>query len=235
MFLILKKNKKYKPILLSLLTFLFIAQVFFNNEINQHPNNDSNTNSLRKSGFWDLTGTPISIDDSNSSKSWAFVKANYNWVSGSGTWNDPYIIENVTIDGGSTGNGIEIKNSNVYFIIRNCTVYNIDFTYVGIVLNNTDNGKLVKNNVSSGTGRGIYLDNSRNNTISENVVNDFYEGGIKIYGSFDNEISKNNLSFNSNGIELYGCDDNILIENNINYNNQSGSGRGIYFYDTIII
>ena len=104
MFLIMKINPKYKTILLCFLTFLFIGQVFFNNERNQKPINDFNTETLRKSGFWDLTGTPISIDDLNSSKDWAYAKANYNWVSGSGTWNDPYIIENIIIDGGSTGN-----------------------------------------------------------------------------------------------------------------------------------
>ncbi|MBU3902481.1 MAG: right-handed parallel beta-helix repeat-containing protein, partial [Candidatus Thermoplasmatota archaeon] len=42
-------------------------------------------------------------------------------VNGSGTESDPYIIEGWDIDASQGSNaGIEIRNTNVYFIIRNC-------------------------------------------------------------------------------------------------------------------
>ena len=40
---------------------------------------------------------------------------------GNGTYNNPYIIENYEIDA-SIRHGIEIRNTNSYFIIRNVTV-----------------------------------------------------------------------------------------------------------------
>ena len=63
---------------------------------------------------------------------------------GSGTENDPYIIENWTISGnGSVESGILIKNTDAYFIIRNCTLafFNKEF-YSGIKLSNVVNGRI---------------------------------------------------------------------------------------------
>ena len=51
-------------------------------------------------------------------------------------WNNPYIIENVLIDGQGSGNAIEIADSSVYFIIRNCTIFNsgTGWEYPGFIL-----------------------------------------------------------------------------------------------------
>ncbi|MEM3445732.1 MAG: hypothetical protein QW115_07170, partial [Thermoplasmata archaeon] len=43
---------------------------------------------------------------------------------GSGTENDPYIIEGWDIDANGGSYGIWIENTSVYFVIKNCTVYN---------------------------------------------------------------------------------------------------------------
>jgi len=63
--------------------------------------------------------------DGSIENNWSNTANLYTWCYGSGTWEQPYIIENCTIDvfGSPTESGIFINNSKQeYFIIRNCTV-----------------------------------------------------------------------------------------------------------------
>ncbi|KKN38408.1 hypothetical protein LCGC14_0753850 [marine sediment metagenome] len=79
-----------------------------------------NLNPPKISGYW-VTNF-IHIDGN-----WSQAVGNYSWVNGDGSWSNPYIIENVTIDASTspTRSGIIINNSkNDYFIIRNVTVFN---------------------------------------------------------------------------------------------------------------
>ncbi|MHA1292446.1 MAG: hypothetical protein ACTSQJ_07245 [Promethearchaeota archaeon] len=64
---------------------------------------------------------PIIINDN-----WSDTADKHDWCYGDGTPWDPYIIENVVIDAQSQTNGISILNSNDFFIIRNCTIFNAD-------------------------------------------------------------------------------------------------------------
>ena len=73
---------------------------------------------LKSSGYWNLE-FKIHIDNN-----WSETKSTYDWCSGSGTWSDPYVIENITVNGGNSGSPILIENSNVYFRIKKSTVYN---------------------------------------------------------------------------------------------------------------
>jgi len=70
---------------------------------------------------------------------------------GNGTYSDPYLIEDLVIDGQGSGGCIQIANSDVYFKIENCTVYySGGETYNdGIVLDRVSNGSLINNNVSN--------------------------------------------------------------------------------------
>jgi len=63
-------------------------------------------------------GEKIHIDDSGvSAINWSLTAKITNWVSGSGTYSDPYVIDGLEIDGGGSGSGILINNSkNDYFI-----------------------------------------------------------------------------------------------------------------------
>ena len=78
--------------------------------------NDKLINSidLKTSDYWDLP-FKIFIDDSNPNYNWSKTTSDNDWCSGSGTYSDPYVIENVTINGGRTGNVVLIQNSNVFF------------------------------------------------------------------------------------------------------------------------
>ena len=79
-----------------------------------------------KNSYFNNTLSPIYIDDSLSgvgAQNWTWA-SNQPWCSGSGTWSDPYLLENLTIDAQNASSGIEILNSNRYFIFNNVTVYN---------------------------------------------------------------------------------------------------------------
>ncbi|GAG99405.1 unnamed protein product, partial [marine sediment metagenome] len=131
-------------------------------------------------------------DDGNGNFTWAEA-SNQIWCTGSGTFDDPYIIEKIVIYGDWSTNGLEIRNSNKYFEIKNCTIKDSGNSYnMGcIVLTNVMNGAIINNyllngfsginlvaslnitikgNIASGNGNGIKLENSDANTISNNIV-----------------------------------------------------------------
>ena len=96
-----------------------------------------------------------------------------------------------------TAPGIEICNTSVHFVVRNCDVVHdgyADYTY-GICFHNVINGKIDNNHVWN-YDDGIYLDCSFNNTIANNTCSNNYTG-IRLYGSDNNLIYHNNFVNNS--------------------------------------
>jgi len=175
---------------------------------------------------------PISIDNSHPFKNWARAVMNYSWVLGSGTQNDPYIIENLIINGENSDNCISIANSNVSFIIRNCFVINSSSggRDAGIKLYNVTNGLLIENNCSLNNRNGICLENSFYNNISRNTVNNNSFGGIVLYDSDNNLISDNNETIKGNslfGVYLYTSHENEITNNNILFNQYA-----VYLYSS---
>ncbi|MFX1464568.1 MAG: NosD domain-containing protein, partial [Promethearchaeota archaeon] len=118
---------------------------------------------------------------------------------GSGTYSDPYVIKDLIIDGGGSGNCITIEYSNVYFKIENNILFNSD---VGIKLHHVENGILVDNNCTLNSN-GIYSWDSDNNIILENAINENSEGIFLSYSN-KNIISGNNASYNDIGICCVG-------------------------------
>ena len=143
---------------------------------------------------------------------------------GNGTYSEPYVIEDLEIDGGGSGSCILIENSNEYFRIENCTVYNsvtVNWGDGGILLNNTNNGLLIDNDCSSNSN-GISLLNSGNNTISGNSVEN-NGGGIFFDGGYNNTVSGNFACYNNyTGIYLWTGTYNNISGNIASYNGQSG-------------
>ncbi|MFX0021273.1 MAG: OmpL47-type beta-barrel domain-containing protein [Candidatus Hermodarchaeota archaeon] len=186
---------------------------------------DYENDDLNLSDYWDLSGSPILIDNSDPSKDWAYTAFNYDWCTGSGTVEDPYIIANVTINGQNLGNCITIQNSNVFFIIRNCTLYNSTGGYWdgGIKLKNVRNGQLIDNDCSENAGNGIYIESSNFNTISGNILSNNVRMGVRLRYSHQNVISDNTVESNDRGIYISESDDNIVSDNYISKN-----GHGIY-------
>ncbi|MFX1498014.1 MAG: nitrous oxide reductase family maturation protein NosD [Promethearchaeota archaeon] len=190
---------------------------------------------------------------------WSETAVTYDWCSGDGSWGNPYIIENVTIDAGTspTGSGILISNSkNIYFIIRNCTVYNAATGYYngGIKLENTDDGIIINNDCSNNHHCGIMLrNNCYNNTIVANIANnnDFYGIGLSgnsnennirgntvmnngqygmfiYFGSSNNNVSGNTVTNQFVGIYIWSDSVNNIISNNT----VNSNGYGMFFQGT---
>jgi len=139
---------------------------------------------------------------------------------GSGTESDPYIIEGWDIDT-SAENGIEIRDTDAHFIVRNCLVYGSMYPYCGVRLEGCTNGSLDSLELS-GNHYAIFLESSNGTTISNNnCSNNQY--GMFLSHSSDNTISDNNCSDNQwDGIELLSLCDNNTIRNNTYSNNLDG-------------
>ncbi len=155
----------------------------------------------------------IFIDGNN-----AFVaKAISEGWSGDGSLNDPYIIENYTIDAISE-HGIEIRNTNLHFIIRNVSITNGRSNYYhGFYLYNVING-ILTNNTADNNLAGFLLVNSDNNTFSDNVaINNLH--GFRFWHSNNNTLT--NSTANSNleyGIYLDNSNYNNITRNTLFFN-----------------
>ena len=174
--------------------------------------------------YTNLTGTPILIDDSNPNYNWSKTAIENDWCSGSGTWNDPYVIEDVLIDSLDGEYCISIWNSDVFFIIRNCVLFNVGSTidYAPIQVQFSSNGKISDNTLEDGQ-TGIYFLSSDNFTISNNVVNDLIYG-IHLENSDYNTICNNELETGTCGLYLQHSN-----YNNVSLNNAIGiGGDGIF-------
>ncbi len=225
-------KSKTKVSILFALVIIFLFSSIFNTRFSKNIIANSNyleftekdQVQIKQSGFWNLTGNPIYIDDLTmgvGAHNWTWAETQP-WCSGSGSWTDPYVIENVTIDGQGSGNCVEIINSDDYFIIRNCTVYNSGFSSnnAGIKLYNIDNGKIMNNNCSDNNYNGIYLRASNNNTLSGNTANFNNDSGIHLdWYNDNNTLLGNTANNNKNGIHLYDSNNNTLSGNIVNNNN----------------
>ena len=245
----MKKITKIKTIIIAI-GIIFTFLIFININFNYYQGKNygilesNNNHILKKAGFWEIG--PIEIDDDDPTKNWLITEATYDWCSGSGTINNPYIIENITIDGSYTDSCILIKNSlESYFIIRNCTVFhsggneedaaiklqytkkgtlqenNCSNNYNGINIIGSDNNTISNNNINMNSYRGLNLDSCENNTISFNNCSD-NNYGIKIVFSHNNTISDNICLKNDCGFRM-----DVSHNNTISFNNCSDNDYGI--------
>lgn len=128
----------------------------------------------------------------NNNSDWVDLKDAGN-ITGQGTFTDPYIIEDLVLDCGGSGKGIWVENSDVYFKIENCTIYNSGTTNYedsAIKLVSVKNA-IINNSDFYNNGWGIFLDYSENNTIVGNTFTN--NKGINLEYSNYNTIYLNNL------------------------------------------
>ena len=160
------------------------------------------------------TTSPILIDDDGGGDfTWTETDKYIAWITGSGTGNDPYIIEGITINGVNSSSCIAIRESNKYFIIRNCTLINSSsgWGHGGIALFRVNNGMIINNNCTSNYEAGIAIIESHNNTISNNNANNNFGIGMNIWYSDNNAISENTLNDNKGGAGMYILDILIIL------------------------
>ncbi|KKL24701.1 hypothetical protein LCGC14_2412700, partial [marine sediment metagenome] len=209
-------------LLVPFLIFSITSQIYTNQEEPDY--NGDVVKNPKKSGYWIVS--PIIIDGNSG---WETASSTYDWITGSGTWIDPYIIENVRIDGGYSDSCILIRNSNVYFIIRNVTVYHsgAGSQDAGIVLNSVNKGTLTNNSFSDNYN-GVYIVYGNNNTLSENIVSNNIKNGIYLDSSNNNTVSGNTANINRD----YGIRMNLGDNNTISGNTANNNGYyGIYISD----
>lgn len=207
-------------VMLLYLIFPLLDKNSFTNYSNSHPNNVIDINKdIKSTDYWSLgriliDGTATGVNAHN--WSWAVSKP---WCTGSGDLNNPYVIENITIDGGDYGDCLKILNSDDYFIVRNCTFYNAYGS--GIKLENAENGKLSNNTCRNNGNFGIWLINS---LYCEIVNNSIFNNGDKAYNIFPEYIAL------GGGIALWSSHNNTIQCNYIESNRDFGIALG---YTTI--
>jgi hypothetical protein len=189
--------KKKQHLLIPIMGFFLVVSILSGNNsysdtpmINETTTDENHDLTSLKMSWYNNSEDPIYIDGSATgvgAHNWTWARDTQEWCrKGDGSWEDPYIIENVTIDatGSATGCGIYINNSrNIYFEIRNCTIFNAGSgNYdANIKLENTSNGTITKNTLSSSDSCDIMLLNSCSfNTISENNGTGFKNYGLRI-------------------------------------------------------
>ena len=169
-------------------------------------------------------------------------QASANGWPGNGTQENPYIIEGYEINVNGGTYCIWIENTNVWFVIRNCILWNATSGTsepwgTGIYLKNVTYGTLINNNCSYNSHYGIYLYSSSNNNITNNNCS-YNSRGISMYSSSNNNITNNNCSYNSDGSIYLGDSSNynIIMSNNCSYNSYYGVGIYIGYsnYNTIM-
>ncbi|MHA2007083.1 MAG: NosD domain-containing protein [Promethearchaeota archaeon] len=198
--------------------------------------------SCDKSDYTVLTGPYINpdniknyvvyINDLDPNYNWDKTVTDNSWATGSGTYSDPYIIENLYIHGGGQAGMIGIAWSKKFFIIRNCWFNFSGHGDTGVELYRTNNGT-VTNNIITFTYEGIGLAVSKNNTISNNLL---ISDHTKAPGSRAIEIvsdSHANTIFNNKVLNyehpLYiGFSVNNTIDRNYAENTLLGSEYGAY-------
>jgi len=136
----------------------------------------------------------------------------YNFT-GDGSLNDPYVIENYEISS-TIGHGVHIKNTNLYFIIRDVTVNDGKLNqYYGFYLENVTNGRL-EDNTAYNNLYGIYLKNSFNNTLIANIASG-NTNGLTLNCSYLNNLTANIINNNRHGFSLEMSYNNTLIGNEV--------------------
>ena len=244
-----KKLKSIITLILLLLTVLYSNPWLSQNLI------DNNVKQPNISGNWVLGR--ILIDEYDPSYTWSKTAAENDWCNGSGTWQDPYIIENVIVNTYS-GWALTIAYSTSYFIIRNSQINYLGtqagrgsiliFSDNGRFINNTfsnsywfgidvvqsDNHTFTNNTFSNNGFCGIYFESGNNyNTISDNVINSNEQGILFGPGNSKNIISGNIIKSNSEyGIILEQSNNNNTISGNIIKNNGK-SGISIKPYSSV--
>ena len=237
----MNSNRITKSIILIILGILFTFSPLFINNLkftNEDPNITSNFNEEFEHDNLKISAVSGKIHIINNS-GWVAFKNDGN-CTGNGTYSDPYIIEDLVIDGGGSGSCILIENSDVYFKIENCTLFNSDTS--GLYLKNVSNGKILNNNCSFNR-YGIYTYYSKNNTILGNIANNNSFYGICLKSQCnDTKVVGNRASFNSKiGIYIDGgvyishhSYNNLILNNDVSYNPVEGM-RVVFTNDSKII
>lgn len=211
-----------------------------------------NLGSFNKSDYFNFTGPPIEsiygayfriyINDNDPNYNWSKTAAENEWCSGSGTYLDPYVIEDIYVNANGTGGCIGIYYSKKYFNIRNCWLDYSDWIEYGngVYIWSVENGT-VTDNIITYTRTAVLTEiNSNNITISNNIIVTNHTGKVGGKGicltsnSYNFTILNNKILNHYQGMGIFDARD-IKIEGNFVENtirvNYSEIGHPIGIYD----
>ncbi len=150
-----------------------------------------------------------------------FITVNYDLevFPGSGTEEDPYLIEGYNITT-KDNCGIHIRWTTRHFIIRNCYVDAADVgIYIGYI---ADGSATVINNTCNNNSHGIGLCSSYNSTIANNKCNNNNIHGIELWDSDYSTVTNNTCSNNLWGILIENSGSSTVANNTCNNNGKYG-------------
>jgi parallel beta-helix repeat protein len=219
----LKERPNIKKYLVLIISIILMVSLSNFSEIQSQKINifdSSKSNTISKPVSSQMTNITVIIDGNTELEE-------FSGITGVGSSEDPYIIDYLQINASNDGSGIEIKNTNKYLIIQNCTVVNSGSNYEtfdsGIKIENSSN-VVIKNNTISKSLHGIGVLNSLYNNITDNVVSINNSFGISLDTSNYNNIFGNEGMLNKiHGLYLVNSFNNSII-NNLMANNTYGSG-----------
>jgi hypothetical protein len=138
---------------------------------------------------------------------------------GNGTVNNPYLIENWVFVGSE--DAIFIRNTTVFFIIRNCTIRGFQS---GIAFYQVANGR-VEETIIDKCVTGTLIDDSQNIMITGNTINsDIINLGLD--SVYNINVSRNTFT---GWVVIGGTNDYIFSYNTLNINNLHIRGNCIVY------
>ncbi|MBD3215534.1 MAG: hypothetical protein GF311_23190 [Candidatus Lokiarchaeota archaeon] len=153
--------------------------------------------------------------------------AQESWCSGNGTKSDPYVIDNIAVNGKNTSSSLHISNSIAYFVIQNSLFFNSSRNtsgfYSGIYFFNVTNGIVLNNTIHSNM-YGIRTRDSEKCQFRENIAKENTKDGFYIYRSNKNNFSNNLLQENGERGYYVHTSNNNMISNDTIINNSESPG-----------
>ena len=181
---------------------------------------------------------------------------------GSGAKSDPYVIEGFIISSSPIGKLVDISDTNVHFIIKNCVFDGASGDSEGINFGKVQNGIVTKctirncqvaitiyngsgfnefsSNQITNSGRNeigpaIAIFSSFHNTLSNNFLLNNHDDGIALHGSVYNAILNNTISNQEiNAVKFHSnCDNNTMNGNIISNSGAAFECEAQSLYSTI--
>jgi parallel beta-helix repeat protein len=144
-----------------------------------------------------------------------------NGFTGSGTAEDPYVINELNITSRNTG--ITIMNTTAYFILRDCFV-KATYSDHGIILQNVTFGS-IEGCKATVCHSGIYLQQAMNCTIENSTVYSC-RTGIFLNSAYFCNISNSKIFRNADGIRINAGDYSRVTGNRVYRNTDTGISLG---------
>jgi len=177
------------------------------------------------------THAPIIIDGDTNFSATVLVEG---W-SGNGSHANPYVIESLDIDhGGSAEVCINIINTRVHFIVRNCVLTGANVSPgSGLHLNNVTNGEII-NNICTNNSYGIVLILSNSSIVANNTCTNSNNKGVVLSSSSSNTVTNNTCTNNNYGVTLSSTSINNVVTDNTCTSNNFGITLGSTSKDNVV-